>query len=155
VIDTPVDLLWAVKESFLRYLGTMPGSQIGLGGVEYAGGEFRFPGTHEGGLLVFTGAVRFTGHGGLLEVLLAEPVIEFAGSDGTLSVIDVDSPPADPPARITLAHLERQPGDGPLVFTSALADGGVDLFNGVYPPGEPLAPLRIVRDPDRGPRSPS
>ncbi|MCW2494487.1 HtaA domain-containing protein [Jatrophihabitans sp.] len=155
--DAPVELLWAVKESFLRYLGNMPGSQIGLGGgAEYTESrEFRFTGTDQGERFAFTGAVRFTGHGGMLEVLLVEPVIELSGDTGALTVIDVDNPPTDPPARVTLAHLERQAADDGLVFATQLADAGVALFNGVYPPGEPLAPLRIVTAPDRGPRSPS
>lgn len=144
-------LYWGVRESFIAYVSGNPDGQVyGDGGVETDGeGTFRFPlasATHEGGSwrIAFEGVVRFIAHGGMLDVMLAEPVLELDGASGALIVTHgeqerriLDVEPAAP------VEIEG----GWLVFpplAATLTADGSTLFGGVYPAGEAFDPLQVA-----------
>lgn len=81
---------WGVRSSFRNYIGG--GIAKGgweLNGVTYANQAFGWSngtGTYANGKgsVAFEGSVRFTGHGGTLNTLMANPRLEINGSTGTL-----------------------------------------------------------------------
>lgn len=151
-----VGLHWGIKASFMNYMAAMPDSQASaVGGAtptagnllvwEPAGSPPSKPNTDL--VLAFRGDVRFTGHGGLLSVRLADPCITTRGGEAVLTVLDPSR--ADPARRLRLAclTLETRPASGRLrIWLSKdvrLAEEGTALFNDVYPAGEQMEPLAI------------
>ncbi len=61
------------------------------------------------GSVKFTGTIRFTGHGGLLDTRVINPVIQLNGKKATL-VVDFDS----------IGREDAEAGDGTLVRTNAV-----------------------------------
>lgn len=149
--DVVPGLYWGVRESFIAYVAGNPDGQVyGDGGVETDGeGTFRFPLASAAGegaswRIAFAGVVRFVAHGGMLDVMLAEPVLELGGEVGALVVthgeqerriLEVESAP---PVEIDGAWLVFPP-----LATTLTADGS-HLFGDVYPPGEPFDPLQVA-----------
>ncbi|GAA1466567.1 HtaA domain-containing protein [Microbacterium thalassium] len=132
---------WSVKDSFLRYVKGLPDGvcdvspDIGLVG----GGVFRFPLTAidlaPETSWRFGGFLRFTGHGGFLEVVIAEPALE--ESDGHYRFTS-----ADRDRRICIADAEPvESADSRTRFALRLTTDGALLFGGVYSAGEPLSDL--------------
>jgi hypothetical protein len=77
-------LAWGVSTSFVQYIRTTAhGSVILSGGATEAGSRFQFGqaagSTFDGsvGAVSYIGSVRFTGHGGALDVTLSNPSISF------------------------------------------------------------------------------
>jgi hypothetical protein len=158
--DVPVGgLRWGLKESFLRYVARMPDGRCSVSdGADVVGDrEFRFepdgkdvvPGS--GAVLHrFRGDVRFSGHHGFLFVRIADPWLEVSGTSGVLSIptvvdgVSADGPPAGRLPLVTFALADT--GDGAPVgvirgVRVQLTDEGSDLFNEVYPSGEPFEDL--------------
>jgi len=150
-------LVWGVKDSFLAYLARTEGSRIGVsGGAGYEEGlGFTFPlvtdadfDPGEGlGSLQFGGRVHFTGHFGMLDLLLADPRVETGptGAELLFTVQEEDDSPA-----LAVAALDwptcGTAADGVCTkggIAAALTEGAVQLFNGAYQPGEPLAPVLV------------
>src|SRR5690606_19713493 len=87
VIAKPVvvaagSLTWGVKQSFRQYVtSSIAKGAISTSGVRSAGGAFVFGqasgSTFNGttGTSKYSGSVRFTGHGGILDLRLANPVV--------------------------------------------------------------------------------
>lgn len=154
-------LTWGFKESFRSYIsGTIAnGEWTVFDGASYETPEFEFPhGTGAFGeaesRVSFAGAIRFTGHGGILDTTVSNPVLEWGGGVGTL-YLDVsgttqEGEPVDESA-VAFASLTFDGGVGTgrnLRFadvTATLTDAGAAAF-GTYEPGEPLDPLRIELD---------
>jgi large repetitive protein len=94
-------LSWGFKESFRAYIdGSIANGEWTVGdGATYATPEFGFL-TESGridpraplGSLWFTGSVRFTGHGGILDTTIANPTLVL-GADGSATLrLDVSGP---------------------------------------------------------------
>lgn len=81
---------WGVRSSFRNYIGGgIAKGSWELNGVTYANQAFGWSngtGTYANGKgsVAFEGSVRFTGHGGTLNTLMANPRLEINGSTGTL-----------------------------------------------------------------------
>lgn len=152
--DTPhlAGLTWGIKRSFIRYIAMLPdGNYLTdegacLGGTSY----FTFP-THPASpnadpVTRFTGSLRIRGHGGMLDVLLADPWIEHRDNGMVLSVVDPNRWPGRD-QRLVLAHVTPMIPDAPTPgekkFTALLADSGTDVFGGQYDPGTPLDPVTV------------
>ncbi|UOQ56029.1 HtaA domain-containing protein [Leucobacter allii] len=146
-------LHWGVKASFLGYLGAMPDGEVTpLAPAELLDGRtLRFPEIGTGGAAGagsrrFAGGVRFTGHGGVLDLVIAEPALESGdGPDGWIVTI---ADPYAPGARLALATVGpideragRTVGGG-----VALTEAGADLFFGPYVAGTPLDDIAVVDD---------
>lgn len=131
-------LRWAISSSFTNYI-TGPIAQGAIevsGGATRSGGQFQFGQTVGGdydrstglGSVVYRGAVRFTGHHGVLDVTVANPVIRVtsAGS-ATLSVASGGA--QVPFATLDLARATRIEANGAVTYTAApaaLTDAGRD-----------------------------
>jgi hypothetical protein len=185
-------LLWAFHDGFAAYVARLADGRIDVdGGARLqADGRVFFPfasvtgsgqgdgtghgcdggsgpGGHPGtGELRGCGALRFTGHHGLLAVALADPaVVETAGAP-VLTIAD----PFAPGQRMVFAELgpaqsdATAPGAEPGVAEPdsitpglpsptvryagpLLTEDGADLFFGHYREGTPLAPLDICPTP--------
>jgi hypothetical protein len=154
-------LCWGVKVTFLQYLARTPGTRVSVGGG--AGyletDEFAFPAARyvdadpelRRGIVQFEGDILVVGHGGLMSVGLAEPWIELNGSRATLSFAHL-GPPAGTPARFAMAELEWNVAEGGgdssgwRTAAARLLPTGGPVFNDVYAPGEPMAPVRVRVD---------
>ncbi len=96
----------------------------------------------------FRGDVRFRGHGGMLFVRVAAPLVTVRGDEAELSIEDPYARPDG--ARVPLVTLRLAPGPAPegaqvwLGSDVRLTEAGAVLFNDVYQPGEPFEQLSVV-----------
>jgi hypothetical protein len=154
-------LVWGFKESFRAYIdGSIAnGEWTTDGDVSYATPVFTWAGgtggaDDEGALDVgFTGSVRFTGHGGVLDTTIADPRIVVDGERAVL-LLDVHGTTQEGEAveqtAVEFAELDlssvEATRDGELVTWSdvpaVLTAAGAAAF-GTYPEGEELDPVTI------------
>ena len=169
--DIPFGLLWGIKRSFVTYVRRMPDGQGSIhdGAVPLGEDTILFPvaeamgkaaGGAAGGVAegaadpapdhtwAFRGDVRFRGHGGMLFVRVAAPLITVRGDTAELSIED---PYARAGAdRVPLVTLRLKSGPAPegaavwLGSDVRLTEAGSQLFNDVYPAGEPFEQLSVV-----------
>ena len=152
--DIPFGLLWGIKRSFVAYVRRMPDGQGSIhdGAVPLGEDTILFPaagGTSaDGDTFTFRGDVRFRGHGGMLFVRVAAPVITVRGDRAELSIED---PYARADAeRVPLVTLQLEPGPAPegaqvwLGSNVRLTEAGAVLFNDVYQPGEEFEQLSVI-----------
>lgn len=154
-----VGLRWAVKESFTTYLARMPDGRMSLSeGATLADNQEVVwepdpkttfaAGPDADRTMAFRGDVRYGGHGGLLFVQVANPVVTLRGAAGDLTVVDTFSEVEG--ARITLvtftvAKLIEAPGFEMVVSSDVrLTERGTHLFNDVYQTDEQFEQLSIV-----------
>ena len=167
--DIPYGLLWGIKRSFIAYVRRMPDGQGSVhdGAVPLGEDTILFPVADSPGTAGaldgtagaaaaggadrtwrFRGDVRFRGHGGMLFVRVAAPLVTVRGEEAELSIED---PYARPDGeRVPLVTLRLAPGPAPegaqvwLGSDVRLTEAGAELFNDVYPPGEPFEQLSVV-----------
>ncbi|GIU89654.1 MAG: hypothetical protein KatS3mg010_0753 [Acidimicrobiia bacterium] len=157
---------WGVRASFRGYVtGPIAAGSITTadGAVTNADGTFRFPVT--GGVADTTGAaadvatggsVRFTGHGGELDLRISALRVVLAGGTGTL-VADVSSKPLEEPepvvfddvalAALDLSGVTPAVGSGGVTWPAVpatLTESGAAAFAGFYPAGTPLDPVTLA-----------
>ena len=146
-------LTWGFKESFRSYIsGSIANGEWTVSdGATYETPDFGFSGGTGSydeetgtGEVAFSGGIRFTGHDGLLDTTVANPVVRFDGPGEATLLIDI--------AGVTQEGAEvEQKGvefvtfdptsDAPPVLTSA----GAAAF-GTYETGEEFDPISIVTD---------
>jgi hypothetical protein len=94
-------LTWGFKESFRAYIdGSIANGEWTVAdGATYDTPTFGFPdgtglltGRPLEGQVDFPGSVRFTGHGGILDTTIANPVLVFDGDDTAVLLLDVSGP---------------------------------------------------------------
>ncbi|WP_251152615.1 HtaA domain-containing protein [Cellulosimicrobium sp. Marseille-Q4280] len=157
--STAGSLTWGVKESFRSYIvGPIAhGGASATAGAAVVDGLFRF-GQAEGGTwsssagrgtVEYAGAVRFTGHDGLLGLALTNPVVDITGAgtarllvDATSTGLDGSSFDRDGVVFATLALGTPTTGaDGAVTYRGAratLTADGSAAFAGFYPAGTAL-----------------
>ncbi|WP_164737150.1 HtaA domain-containing protein [Georgenia sp. SYP-B2076] len=166
---TTPGLTWAVKDSLLSYIEALDdGTVEALAPASRSGAGFLFPwdeggsgdlgsGHHLGapdGDLAFLGAVRLTGHWGMLDVELREPRVTL--SDGTGALLVRERGSRDPGKWLPFADLaveEPQVDAGGATFLAAAASltgHGRLLLGGQYDAGTPLSRLHITFPPRHG-----
>ena len=87
-----------VRDSFRSYItGPVAKGSWELSDVGYEGGQFLFTGNsgavdpaQKSGSVLFPGLLRFTGHGGVLDMRFSNLEIQFEGNSGTL-IVDASS----------------------------------------------------------------
>lgn len=157
-------LSWGVKERFRSYIsGSIAnGEWQTTDGASYerpnftwvdASGEFN---PNDGtGKVSFAGTVHFTGHDGLLDLILSNPTVEFDG-DGKAALL-IDAKSTDMQGKVTVdkqqvwfadltAPASVQPESDKLAVTempAVLTNSGADAFAGFYEPAEDLDPVSV------------
>lgn len=160
--EVPFGLLWGIKRSFIAYVRRMPDGQGSIhdGAVPLGEDTILFPAVPDAGtgagahrtsaehVWAFRGDVRFRGHGGMLFVRVAAPLITVRGDTAELSIED---PYARAGAdRVPLVTLRLEAGPAPedaavwLGSDVRLTEAGSALFNDVYQPGEPFEQLSVI-----------
>ncbi|AZA12571.1 HtaA domain-containing protein [Corynebacterium choanae] len=152
-------IAWGVKTSFRSYItGSIAKGSWSLSGVSERGGVFQFAGSggsfdpaQSSGTLTTTGEVRFSGHGGILDLRLSDPAVVIAGSTGqlvaTVSSQDTSGNPRDY-GRVVLATIavdELQTSDDAVSGSGQvyLTEVGAQAFGDFYEPGTALDPIRF------------
>ncbi|AWB90105.1 HtaA domain-containing protein [Salinibacterium hongtaonis] len=148
-------LAWGVKDSFLRYITTMPGGSPTTSGdaTTTRDGSFYFATADQSGFdttaltgtIKFSGRINFVGHFGALSVSLVDPWLILDSEGGSLSVEWGTGPESR-------SEIVRVIPDAPVAAGSVLAWRAAETFlsplavaqfNSVYRAGEPFAPLAI------------
>lgn len=162
---TSADLTWGVKESFRSYIT----STIANGGWEVSdGAEYETPsfswhngaGTFDAatgeGSVSFVGTVQFTGHGGVLDLMFANPTIEFRGDGSANLLLDARSnnPQGElvleaeqvPVARIdNIGDVDANAGTVSISGTTVmLTADGTKAFAEMYATGSELDPISLM-----------
>jgi hypothetical protein len=98
-----------------------------------------------GSILSFTGDVRFSGHHGMLFVRIADPQVRLHGDGtGSLSIrIPRDETPDGPRMHFVDFRLDIHDGVGHATAVRLAADA-IDVFNDVYPAGEPFDAFHLT-----------
>ncbi|ANI91237.1 HtaA domain-containing protein [Dietzia timorensis] len=148
---------WGVKDSFRTYVqgGVAKGGWTTSGGAVYNSGAFVFSGSDGAvdpsspqGSINYGGSVNFTGHGGVLDLTLANPEITFSGNSGSL-IADVTSNDTEGNprsfGRITVADLAVSASvSGDVIDGNAgatLTAAGSEALADFYPAGTAMAPV--------------
>jgi hypothetical protein len=152
-------LTWGVKQSFREYVaGPIAKGDIVTTGVGRSGGAFVF-GQSEGGSFDratgvgtsnYSGSVRFTGHAGILDVTLSNPVVRVdSATSGTLLVTVGGSQIAF--ATLNLAAGSLSTPNNTVSYAgvpATLTAQGASVFSlngsGFYEPGTALDPVSFV-----------
>lgn len=156
-------LEWGFKESFRGYIdGSIANGEWTVAdGATYETPSFSFPGSGRldprdpNGTVAFGGSVRFTGHGGVLDTTISNPVL-VVRPDGTgMLLLDVSGPtmegdPVDvreaPFVTVDLAGQNLTPVDGVIEIdaapTTLTAEGEAAFPN--YPEGEAFDPITVT-----------
>ena len=157
---------WGFKESFRAYIdGAIANGEWTVDeGATYATPTFSFPGVSgrvdprdPNGSVSFAGSVRFTGHGGILDTTIANPVLVVRGDGTGLLLLDVSGPTMDgdevavveaPFLTVDLAGQDLTPVDGLITIdaapTALTAEGEAAFPN--YPEGEAFDPITVTMD---------
>lgn len=97
----PVDdaaLTWGFKESFRSYISgsiahgaweVADGATYEVPSFGFASGAGSYDAATSTGELAFAGSIRFTGHDGLLDTTVSNPVVRFVDADTAIIVLDV------------------------------------------------------------------
>ncbi|GAA5154913.1 hypothetical protein GCM10025768_26930 [Microbacterium pseudoresistens] len=160
-------LTWGFKESFRSYIsGSIAnGSWEAMDGATYETPVFTWSGAHGEidaaghGEISFTGSVLFTGHGGLLQTTIAEPVLvlDDAGAHLSLDITGVSMDDALAGGEVTpevregvpFAALElpaldwAAPQIAAVDIPATVTAEGFEAF-GSYEAGTPLDPISIA-----------
>jgi hypothetical protein len=151
-------MTWAVKDSLVAYVeGLDDGSVEAVIPASRTRQGFAFPWDGPAaagdaacpvGVLRFRGAVRLTGHWGMLDVELRDPRIDLDGQRGTLLVRERggrDPEKSLPFADLRVSRRGTAENGAPYVELSAFLTGqGSLLLGGQYPAGQALSPVRIT-----------
>lgn len=121
-------LIWGVKRSLRDYVADGGEVMLSAGATASTAG-FVFPPSARGAA-AFDGAVEFSAYGGMLHFVLADPEID----GDTLTVVGRDG------RRVPLGALT--PTDEG--YDTALLPEGAGVFDGMYPAGAPLDPVRLA-----------
>ena len=154
--DRAAALTWGVKASFRGYVDSAGGTiEVGGGAERAADGAFVFLAAPDSdlrqgadgaleGVGRFLGEVRFTAHGGMLSVFLADPILQVGQSGAILTV-------ADSPARtrrVEIAQLDparaTSENPGERLIPASLSLDGIFLLGDHYPLMTPLDPVCLA-----------
>lgn len=155
------ELVWGFKESFRAYIdgAIAQGEWTTSGDASYATPLFTWSGGRggegDGALVVeFSGAVRFTGHGGVLDTTVENPRLVLEGDRGVLRLDvhgttqagDAVDEKSVAFAELDLAAAERSQDGDVLTVTeipAVLTADGSAAF-GTYEPNEVLDPITLT-----------
>ncbi|MEV0685244.1 HtaA domain-containing protein [Nocardia sp. NPDC050378] len=139
-----ISLLWAVKETFVRYVGdhgsitTVPPACTDREGYVFAGASTSDE------VWRFEGRIDFEAHAGLLGAVIADPWLHREPGGCYLSVAGT-GPTRSLGDRLRLVELPELSTEDPIPFETraTLAAEGAVLFDFRYPADTEMAPIRI------------
>jgi hypothetical protein len=153
---------WGVRASFRSYVtGPIAGGSISTSGAAATDSGFRWTagsGAYntdaERGRVSYTGSVHFTGHGGQLDLTVANPRIQVNGSTGSL-IADLSSKGLNGAAGVnasgvviaTLGLPEASIAGDHISWSGAsatLTAAGAEAFGGFYKAGDSLDPVSFT-----------
>lgn len=141
-------LVWGIKQGFRDYVAELPdGTTELLDGATLLDHQFVFAATdapHR-----FRGAIRFRGHGGMLDVTLANPYISREGSECNIYMAEVvgenSGASSTKFARLHVNNPSMNDQDvNGVGLVATLTTLGAELLGGVYQVGTPLDPVHFV-----------
>lgn len=95
----------------------------------------------------FGGEVEFTAHGGMLRVVIGDPLLTVHGRAAVLSFVPSAGESTEEPIDVVDVVLEGAKADGPVQMwheaATALTHAGAELFGWSYATGEPMAALTV------------
>ncbi len=111
------ELTWGFKESFRAYIDgsiangewtVADGATYDTPAFGWSDGSGSLDPADLTGDLAFRGSVRFTGHGGVLDTTIANPVIRFESADRATLLLDVSGPTmaGDPFSAVAVSFVE-------------------------------------------------
>ncbi|QOC24702.1 HtaA domain-containing protein [Microbacterium hominis] len=131
-------LLWGVKSSFRSYItGPIAKGAIAVsGGASAADGRFRFGQTGRDladgrGTASYGGAVRFTGHSGVLDLTFSDPQVRIDSASAGALIVSVGGRRTEL-AALDLSAGTRSDADGAIAYTSVpatLTASGAGVFS--------------------------
>ena len=157
-------MTWGFKESFRSYISSTiaNGEWAVADGATYqtpefgwTSGEGTFTTSSGGGSLAFIGSVTFTGHGGILNTTVANPVVSFVSPTTAHLLLDVSGTTQEGAVidekQVQFAALDLAAGTTTVTghrvsirgATATLLPAGASAF-GTYEAGEPLDPAAIT-----------
>jgi hypothetical protein len=146
------ELEWGVRQSFVQYVEGLSDGVVAVGnGAARRGAAFLLRGERTATDAAFDGAIRFSGHLGVLDV--AMDGIALRGIGGRAAVwTAVGGIPVELAA---VGEIHEEADGGLRADAVTLTADGAALLGGVYRAGAPLAPLIIrpvqrVRDDEEG-----
>ena len=134
-------LAWGVKQSFRDYVtGPIAKGSISTSGAGSSGGIFTFGqatgGTYDAdsgtGTSRYSGSVRFQGHGGILDLTLASPVVRVESSARATLLVSISGGASVPFATLDLAAASRSTASGTVRYVgapAALTSQGASAFS--------------------------
>ncbi|ALJ18453.1 HtaA domain-containing protein [Microbacterium sp. No. 7] len=135
-----MNLTWTIRRSFVDYVERSGGSVEASDGAHRSADGFVFETVESNAHSArYRGTVRFRAHGGLLDVIVADPQVRFEGAGGTIAV-RASEDPSDPP--VVLARVGEPDAAGAPQLR--LTVDGARLLGDVYSPGELLDPFRAA-----------
>lgn len=158
-------LNWGVKESFRSYITTplAGGDWQATDGASYETPNFSWTGaTGEinestgAGNVSFTGTVTFTAHGGVLNLVLANPTVQIGDDGSALLLVDATSNDmnGDLVLDVVQGELASLGVPGPVSAVSGsveylgvpatVTEAGVPAFGSMYAAGTPLDPIDLT-----------
>ncbi len=149
---TSFTLDWPVKDSLISYMQTLEdGSVVAIDPAVRSETSFIFaaddqasnfdPATNTG-TLQFQGTAQFSGYGGMMNIIIKNPLLELNGETGVL-LIAVGGL-LSPETLLPLAQLSIVPGSSPLQATVNLTAEGRTVLGEQYSVGQELSPLTVI-----------
>ncbi len=151
---------WGIRQSFRNYIkGSIAKGGWELSGVSDANNAFQWTGTagavnvnNKSGSILFPGAIRFTGHSGVLDTRFSNMEIQFSGNSGQLVLNaksnDVEGNPHDygrvTIADLTFTQLNISESSVQGQATTTLTAAGAEAFGQFYEPGTALDPISFT-----------
>ncbi|AMB60186.1 HtaA domain-containing protein [Microterricola viridarii] len=148
-------LSWGVGSVFREYIvGHIAKGSISVsGGATSASGVFQFGQSggsfNQGsgtGTADYAGSVRFTGHGGILDLTFSNPTLSVSSASSASLTLTVNGSRVDF-ATVDLGAASRSSLNGATVFSGApvtLTSAGAGAFQGYYPAGQALDPMTVT-----------
>jgi len=152
---------WGIKSSFRNYISggiangswTLSGVTYGNGQYSWSGGNGSYNAVADKGTVRFPGSVAFTGHGGVLNLVISNIALRISGGSSATIVADVHSTdmngaPSDY-SGVSFATVSLAGGSssGSLTASGAptvLTADGAKAFAGFYNAGDALDPVSFA-----------
>ncbi|BAU94789.1 cell-surface hemin receptor [Corynebacterium suranareeae] len=148
---------WGVKASFQNYIrGSIAKGSWTLNGVGFDNQQFQFSGNsgavdaeNQSGSINFPGSIHFTGHGGILDMQIANIEISFSGNTGEL-IADVVSSDMEGNSTnygrtvvgtLNFSSLNVSATEASGAASVSLSQSGSQAFADFYTPGTQLDPI--------------